>query len=125
MANGRSSVAGRALQWQAANRRPAKEGSFMAKAYWIATYRSVKNPDALAAYAKISGPALQAAGGRILVRGMPAQTYEAGMDQRTVLIEFDSVAAAIAAHDSPAYQAAMDVLGDAVVRDIRIVEGVE
>lgn len=97
----------------------------MAKAYWIATYRSVKNPDALAAYAKISGPALQAAGGRILVRGMPAQTYEAGMDQRTVLIEFDSVAAAIAAHDSPAYQAAMDVLGDAVVRDIRIVEGVE
>jgi uncharacterized protein (DUF1330 family) len=96
----------------------------MAKAYWIATYRSVKNPDALAAYAKVSGPAIQAWGGRIMVRGTPAQTYEAGMDQRTVVIEFDSVAAAIAAHDSPAYQAAMDVLGDAAVRDIRIVEGV-
>jgi uncharacterized protein (DUF1330 family) len=96
----------------------------MAKAYWIATYRSVKNPDALAAYAKVSGPAIQAGGGRIMVRGTPAQTYEAGMDQRTVVIEFDSVAAAIAAHDSPAYQAAMDVLGDAAVRDIRIVEGV-
>jgi uncharacterized protein (DUF1330 family) len=96
----------------------------MAKAYWIATYRSVKNPEALAAYAKVSGPAIQAGGGRIMVRGMPAQTYEAGMDQRTVVIEFDSVAAAIAAHDSPAYQAAMDVLGDAAVRDIRIVEGV-
>ena len=97
----------------------------MAKAYWIAAYRSVKNPDALAAYAKLSGPAIQAAGGRILVRGTPATTYEAGVDERTVVIEFDSVAAAVAAHDSAAYQAAMKVLGDAAVRDIRIVEGVE
>jgi|SRR6516225_3554632 uncharacterized protein (DUF1330 family) len=97
----------------------------MAKAYWIGTYRSVSNPEALAAYAKLSGPAIQAAGGRILVRGTPAKTYEAGLDQRTVLIEFDSVASAIAAHDSPAYQAALKVLGDAAVRDIRIVQGVE
>ncbi len=73
----------------------------MPKGYWVATYRSVKNPDALAAYAKISGPALQAEGGRILVRGMPAHVYEAGVEQRTVVIEFESVAAAIAAHDSP------------------------
>jgi uncharacterized protein (DUF1330 family) len=43
--------------------------------------------------------------------------------QRTVLIEFDSVAAAMAAHDSPAYAEALRVLGDnAVDRDIRIVE---
>jgi uncharacterized protein (DUF1330 family) len=97
----------------------------MAKAYWIATYRSVTDPDALAAYAKLGGPALRDAGGRVLVRGMPAMTYEAGLDQRTVMIEFDSVAAATAAHDSPAYQAALQVLGDAAVRDIRIVEGVE
>lgn len=97
----------------------------MAKAYWVATYRSVKNPEALAGYAKLSGPAIQAAGGRILVRGTPSKTYEAGVDQRTVVIEFDSVAAAIAAHDSPAYQASLKVLGDGAVRDIRIVEGVE
>jgi uncharacterized protein (DUF1330 family) len=96
----------------------------MPKAYWVASYRSVKNPEALAEYAKLSGPAIQAAGGRILVRGTPSKIYEAGVDQRTVVIEFDSVAAAIAAHDSPAYQAAMQVLGDAAVRDIRIVEGV-
>jgi uncharacterized protein (DUF1330 family) len=95
----------------------------MPKAYWVATYRSVKNPDALAAYAKLSGPAIQAAGGRILARGMPALTYEAGLAQRTVVIEFDSVAAAVAAHDSPAYQAAMAELGDGAERDIRIVEG--
>ena len=97
----------------------------MPKAYWVATYRSVKNPAALADYAKLAGPAILAAGGRILARGMPAKTYEAGLEQRTVLIEFDSVAAANAAYDSPAYQAAKKVLGDnAVERDVRIIEGV-
>ena len=95
----------------------------MAKAYWIALYRSIKNPDALAAYAKLAGPAVSGAGGRFLVRGMPAKTYEAGLGQRTVMLEFDSVAQAIAAHDSPGYQEALRVLGDAAERDIRIVEG--
>ena len=82
----------------------------MAKAYWISTYRSVSNPDALAAYAKLAGPALTGAGGRFLARGMPAQVYEAGIQQRTVLLEFDSVEAARAAHDSPAYQEALAAL---------------
>ena len=97
----------------------------MAKAYWIAFYRSIKNPDALAAYAKLAGPAIQAAGGRFLVRGAPAKSYEAGLNQRVVVIEFDSVAQATAAHDSPAYQEALKALGtDAVERDMRIAEGV-
>ena len=96
----------------------------MAKAYWIAAYRSVSNPDALAAYAKLSGPAITAAGGRILARGLPAQIYEAGLQQRTVVIEFDSVEQARAAHDSPAYQAALVVLAGAAERDLRILEGV-
>ncbi len=96
----------------------------MPKAYWIATYRSVTNPDALAAYAKLSGPAISAAGGRILARGMPALVYEAGLQQRTVLIEFDSVEQAQAAHDSPAYQEAMALLAGGVDRDIRIVEAI-
>ncbi|MDQ0474813.1 DUF1330 domain-containing protein [Labrys wisconsinensis] len=95
----------------------------MAKAYWVATYRSIEDPEALAAYAKLAGPAISAGGGRTLARGTPAKTYEAGMDQRTVLIEFDSVASAIATHDSAAYQAALQALGDGAVRDIRIVEG--
>jgi uncharacterized protein (DUF1330 family) len=97
----------------------------MAKAYWIAFYRSIKKPDALAAYAKLAGPAIQGAGGRFLVRGMPAKVYEAGLNQRTVMIEFDSLDKAIAAHDSPAYQEALRVLGkDAVERELRVVEGV-
>jgi uncharacterized protein (DUF1330 family) len=97
----------------------------MAKAYWIAFYRSIKNPDALAAYAKLAAPAVQAAGGRFLVRGMPVKVYEAGLNQRTVVIEFDSVEKAIAAHDSPGYQEALKALGkDAVERELRVVEGV-
>ena len=96
----------------------------MAKAYWVSTYRSVSDPDALAAYAKLSGPALIAAGGRILARGLPSQIYEAGLMQRTVIIEFDSVEQAVRAHDSPAYQEAMAKLKGGVEREIRIVEGV-
>ena len=95
----------------------------MAKAYWISAYRSISDPEALAAYAKLAGPALQAGGGRFLARGIPAQVYESGLSQRTVLVEFDSVAQAIAAHDSPAYQEALRVLGSAVDRDLRIIEG--
>jgi uncharacterized protein (DUF1330 family) len=96
----------------------------MAKAYWISTYRSISNSDALAAYAKLAAPAITASGGRFLARGVPAHVYEAGLQQRVVLIEFDSVEAARAAHDSPAYQEALVALAGGADRDIRIVEGV-
>jgi uncharacterized protein (DUF1330 family) len=96
----------------------------MAKAYWIAFYRCIRNPDAVAAYAKLGGPAITAGGGRFLARGMPSKVYEAGLEQRTVVIEFDSVAQATATHDSPAYQEALRALGDGAEREIRIIEGV-
>ena len=96
----------------------------MAKAYWISCYRSIKDPDALAAYAKLAAPAILAAGGRFLVRGMPAKAYEAGLSQRTVVVEFESLERATATHDGPAYQEALRVLGSAAERDFRIVEGV-
>ncbi|SIQ49993.1 DUF1330 domain-containing protein [Bosea sp. TND4EK4] len=96
----------------------------MAKAYWVGAYRSVSNPDALAAYAKLAGPAITAGGGRFLARGVPSQIYEAGLDQRTVLIEFDSVEHARTVHDSPAYQEALAALAGGAERDIRIIEGV-
>ena len=95
----------------------------MAKAYWISVYRSVSDPDKLAAYAKLAGPALTAAGGRFLARGEPAQVYEQGIKQRTVLLEFDSVAAAVAAHDSAAYAEALRALDGGADREIRIMEG--
>ena len=95
----------------------------MAKGYWITFYRSVKNPEAFANYAKLAPAAIEAFGGRFLVRGAPAKVYEQGMAQRVVMIEFDSVDKAIAAHDSPGYQEALKALGDGVEREIRIVEG--
>lgn len=97
----------------------------MAKAYWIALYRSIRDPQALAAYAKLAAPALQAAGGRFLARGMPARVYESGIEERSVLIEFGSVAQALAAHESPAYQEALRALGNGAERDMRIIESVE
>ena len=96
----------------------------MAKAYWVATYRSISNPDAMAEYAKLAGPAIAAGGGRFLARGTAAQVYENGVKQRTVIIEFDSVEKAVAAHDSAGYQAALKVFNKAADRDLRIVEGV-
>jgi len=95
----------------------------MAKAYWVATYRSISNPDALAEYAKLAGPAIAAAGGRFLARGNAAKAYEKGLTQRVVIVEFDSVEKAVAAHDGPCYQAALKVFGNAAERDLRIVEG--
>ena len=96
----------------------------MAKAYWITAYRSIRDPEALAAYAKLAAPALQAAGGRFLARGLPAHVYEGGLSERTVLIEFESVARAIAAHDSPGYQQALRALAGGAERDLRIIEAV-
>ena len=95
----------------------------MAKSYWISAYRSIRDQEAFAAYARLAGPALEAAGGRFLARGMPARVYEGGLHERIVLLEFDSVAQAIAAHDSPGYQQALRALGNGADRDVRIVEG--
>jgi len=96
----------------------------MAKGYWVSAYRAVKDPDKLAAYAKLAGPAITAGGGRFLARGEPVKVYEHGLKQRTVVIEFDSVEQAVATHDSAAYRAALAALGDGVEREIRILEGV-
>ncbi|MGW3158538.1 DUF1330 domain-containing protein, partial [Streptomyces sp. NPDC001089] len=51
--------------------------------------------------------------------------HDAGIAERTVLIEFDSFDQAIAAHESPAYQEALAALSDGVERDFRIVEGID
>jgi uncharacterized protein (DUF1330 family) len=97
----------------------------MPKAYWINAYRNIRNTDAMAAYAKLAFPAVQAAGGRFLVRGIPTEVREDGLMQRTVVVEFDSMAQALAAYDSPAYKQALAALGpDAAERDMRIVEGI-
>jgi uncharacterized protein (DUF1330 family) len=94
----------------------------VAKAYWINTFRSVSDPAKLAAYTELAGPAMRGSGGRFLARGRPARVFESGVIERTVLIEFDSVEQAVAAYESPAYQEALQALGDGAERDIRIIE---
>lgn len=95
----------------------------MPKGYWIASYHSVQDPAALAKYAEAAGPVLTSFGARFLARGMPAKTYESGVHERCVVAEFENVDTAIAAYESPAYQAALAILKDAVVREVRIVPG--
>jgi uncharacterized protein (DUF1330 family) len=96
----------------------------MAKAYWICFYRSISNPAAIAEYAKLAGPAIQSGGGRFLARGLPAKTYDEGLDQRTVIIEFDTVQQATATFEGAAYQKAVRIIEGAADRDIRIMEGI-
>jgi uncharacterized protein (DUF1330 family) len=94
-------------------------------AYWVSTYKQVFDDAKLQAYADLAGPALRGAGGTFVARGLPEQVYEAGELTRTVIIEFDSVEAARAAHDGAAYQAALAALDGGAVRDLRIVPGVD
>ena len=96
----------------------------MPKGYWVTTYRSVSDPARLARYAGVAGPTIEGLGGKILARGVAVRAYEEGIAQRSVVIEFESVERAIAAYESPEYQAAQAILAGAVERDVRIVEGV-
>ena len=97
----------------------------MPKAYWVVSYRTISDPQKLAAYAKLAPAATAPFGARYLARGTAAAAFEAGVKERIVITEFPSVQQAIAAYESPAYQAALQALGDGAVRDVRIVEGLE
>jgi uncharacterized protein (DUF1330 family) len=93
-------------------------------AYWISIYSDDIDQEKFAAYAKLSKPALEAAGGIFVARGLPELVYEDGKMTRVVLIEFASVEAARDAHESAAYQEALAALDGGAVRDLRIVPGV-
>jgi uncharacterized protein (DUF1330 family) len=97
----------------------------MAKGYWMSAYRSISDPEKLAACAKLAGPAVEALGGRLLARGGTIKVFGAGIPKRTVIVEFESFEKALAAYKSDTYQNALAVLADGAVRDTRIVEGVD
>ncbi|MEU3296030.1 DUF1330 domain-containing protein [Streptomyces longwoodensis] len=97
----------------------------MAKGYWVSVYRTITDPERVAAYDELARPAVRAAGGRLLSRGSRVVAHDAGIAERTVLIEFDSFEQAVAARASAAYQEALAVLGDGVERDFRIVAGLD
>ena len=97
----------------------------MAKGYWISAYHEVHDTEKLAAYAALAGPAILESGGTFLARGVAEKAYEAGIKERTVIIEFESIEAAIACHESDGYQAALDALDGGVTRDLRVVAGAD
>ncbi|GAA4984587.1 DUF1330 domain-containing protein [Kitasatospora paranensis] len=97
----------------------------MAKGYWVSVYRTISDPEKMAAYSKLAGPAVRAAGGRVLSRGSRVVAHDDGIAEFTVLIEFDSFEQAVAARESEPYQEALAALSDGVERDFRIVEGVD
>ena len=97
----------------------------MKKGYWVSVYRKLHNADAMAAYAKLAGPAIEAGGGKFLARGIASLAYESGLVDRVVLIEFESVEKARATHESEAYKAALVAFNGAADRDLRIVEGID
>ena len=98
--------------------------SEMKKGYWVVAYRSVLDDAALKEYGKLAIPAIEAGGGKALIRTADVEYRESGLNQRIVVIEFESLEKAVATYNSAAYRAALQVLGSAAERDFRIVEGV-
>ena len=97
----------------------------MKKGYWAVAYRSISDESAVKAYGALAVPAIQTFGGRFLTGSTSQiQAHEAGLPLRTFLVEFDSYDIALAAHESEAYQKALQALGSGAERDFRIVEGV-
>ena len=96
----------------------------MKKGYWVVAYRAISDESAVKAYAPLAVPAIQSFGGRFLSSSKSQiQAHEAGLPQRTVVVEFDSYDTALAAHESGAYHTALRALGAGAERDFRIVEG--
>jgi uncharacterized protein (DUF1330 family) len=94
-------------------------------AYWINTFTEIRDEERVRHYIALAGPAMTAAGGRFLARGVPDHALEGATHLRTTLIEFPTVAAALAAYQSAAYQQALHALGDAAKREIRIIDSAD
>ena len=96
----------------------------MKKGYWVVAYRTVGDEATMKSYVALAGAALGQFGARLLVPPRSAVTaLEAGLQQMTVVVEFDSYEIALAAYNSADYKKALVALGSGVERDFRIAEG--
>ena len=97
----------------------------MKKGYWVVAYRSISDASAIKAYGALAVPAVRSFGGHFLtMSASQMQVHEVGLQQPTVLVEFDNYDIARSAHESEIYQEALRALGSGAERDVRIVEGV-
>jgi len=97
----------------------------MNKGYWVVAYRKVRDQETVKNYAALLVPMLEKLGGRMLVSPTSVVTAEeAGFQQMTVVVEFDSYEIALATYQSDDHKKALAAFGSGVERDFRIAEGV-
>ena len=96
----------------------------MKKAYWIAKYKKINDPQALGKYADKAKKIIELFGGKALVRGGKYVTFEGEEFIRTVIWEFENIEIANKCHDSKEYREAWSLAKNTSVRDLLIVEGV-
>ena len=96
----------------------------MPKGYIVVSYRDAPNDQNLGNYAPKGMKTMTDVGAKFIARGMPVATFKNGIQQRTVIVEFESTDAARAAITIDAYQVAFALLGN-VERDVRVIEGLE
>jgi len=93
----------------------------MSDIYQITIYKQIIDPEKVAAYAALAGPAITAGGGTFVARGEPVATKEQGEVTRTVIIKWPDLETAYAAFASPGYVEALNKLDGGAIRDIRYV----
>ena len=97
----------------------------MKKAYWVGVV-NVKNHDEYKKYADIAGPALVAAGAKILSRGGRIKNLEGEEMNRIVVIEFPSMEQAESFYNSDEYRKGLKYINSAVAdRFLNIAEAVD
>jgi uncharacterized protein (DUF1330 family) len=102
-----------------------RKGNDMKKGYWVVAYRTVGDEATMKNYVTLAVAALGKFGARTLVPpGSAVTAHEVGLQQMTVVVEFDSYEIALAAYESADYKKALAALGSGVERDFRIAEGV-
>jgi uncharacterized protein (DUF1330 family) len=97
----------------------------MPKAYFMVQYRSSSDNDERRAYTKLAVEAINAAGGRFLAHGGRVLAKEQAIQERAVIVEFDNYDLAVATYGGEPYKKALAALPEGIVRDFRIVEGVD
>jgi uncharacterized protein (DUF1330 family) len=94
----------------------------LAKGYWVVDV-DVTDPQKYAAYREFVTPYVASRGGRFLTRAGKVVVKEGSARSRTVVIEFPSFAAALAAYEDDAYSEGRKLREGAGELDFVVVEG--
>ena len=98
----------------------------MPKAYWIARVDVQEGQtETYKKYVETGRPAYERYGAKFLARGGKTEQLEGDNRARNVIIEFASMADALACYNSPEYTAARKIRQSVSEGDFILVEGVE